>query len=137
MATLLQALVGGVPTLVDSESVARETIADTNGTTPLTAGMYISAAGGAIAPADAPTAKFALGYVTASVLASAAFTYFTDGVNKLVTGLTKGAAQYLGASGASTTTPPEPASSGGWQKIGYANSATSAEFVPGLGYTRA
>lgn len=137
MATLLQALVGGVPTLVDSSSVARSVVPDTNGLAALAAGDAISAAGGAIAKADAATGKFAVGYVLSAVLASAAFAYYTDGVNTGATGLTKGAAVYLGAAGTGVTTPPEPAVSGGWQKIGLALSTTSYVFVPGLGYTRA
>lgn len=137
MATLLQALVGGVPTLVDAQSVARNVVADVNGVGALASGDFISVSGGTPAKADAATSKFAIGYVLAAVLASAAFIYYTDGVNTGQAGLTKGAPAFLGVTGAATTTPPEPAASGGWQPLGLAVSATGVLFVPGLPYTRA
>lgn len=137
MATLLQALIGGVPTLVDAASVARQVVVDTNGATPLVAGDFISATGGTIDKADAPTGKFAIGYVLAAVAATAAFSYYTDGLNTGVTGQTKGNDTFLGAAGAAVSTPPEPASGGGWQFLGKAPSTTSIAFVDGLGYTRA
>lgn len=137
MSTLLQAIVGGVPTLVDATSIARQVVTDTNGSTALSAGNLISATGGTIDKADAATGKFAIGYVLAAVLASASFSYYTDGTNTGASGLTKGADAFLGAAGAITTTPPEPSSGGGWQSVGKAVSTTSLAFHPGPGYTRA
>lgn len=137
MATLLQALVSGVPTLIDSTTVARTVVSDTNSTTALVSGNFISASGGTIDKADASTSKFAIGYVLAAVLASAAFTYYTDGVNTGVTGMTKGAQVYLSTAGAGTTTAFEPTSGQGWQGIGRAVSTTGVLFVPEMGWTRA
>lgn len=138
MATLLQALVAGVPTLLDAASIARQIVADTNGTTALVAGNLISLIGGTPDKADAATAKYAAGYVRSAVSASAAFSYYTDGLNDQVSGLTKGNQVFLGAAGAVTTTPPEPAGAGnGWQHVGVAISTTGFEFVAGLGHTRA
>lgn len=137
MATLLQALVGGVLTLVDAASVARSMVADTNGAGALSAGDLITAEGGSIVKADAATAKRAVGYVSAGVSALAAFSYYTDGVNSNSSGLTKGLDVFLAASGLVTTTPPEPASTQGWQRVGIATSTTAYSFVPGPLYVRA
>lgn len=138
MSTLLMALVGGVPTLINSNSVARSVVTDTNGGTALVAGNFISKAGGTIAKADAPTLKNACGYVLAAVLASAAFSFYTDGVNDQVSGYTAGEDVVLGTAGAGTTTPTEPAGTGnGWQQLGQALSATSMSFHPGQRWTRA
>ena len=139
MATLVQALVGGVLTLIDASTLASNVLTGTNGTTALTPGMYISTdnAGGNISPADAPTGKFSNGFVLAAFAAASATTYRTDGQNTAVTGYAPGKTVYLGTNGAGTTTPAEPAVGGGYQTLGQANTATNMAYSPDGGYTRA
>lgn len=137
MANLLKALIGGVPSLINADAVARSAQSATVGSTALSPGKLVAKSGGNLVYADSTLSLFALGYLMAGFSASAVATYFTDGVNNNVSGLTENGEVYLGANGGVTTTPTEPGIGQGWQAVGRANSPTSFVFVPQTGYTRA
>ena len=140
MATLVKALVGGVPTLIDASSLVRDVITATNGATALTAGMNVSKKAttppSSLVPADYVTGKPAFGFVLSAVAPNGTATVFTSGQNTSATGLTDGEHTFISTAGQTTTIPPEPAAGQISQCIGFAVGTTNNEFNPQNYYTR-
>ena len=80
--------------------------------------------------ADASDGKLASGYVRAAYDSGASATVYTSGVNDMVSGRTAGRV-WLGESGAATQTEP---TSGWYQEIGVALSATEIDFDNGFSF---
>lgn len=98
----------------------------------LSAGDFVNVhnSGGArVRKADASSGFRADGFVLAAVISGNNATVYFDSANNQLSGMTPGAAQYLGLAGARTATP---ASTAGHihQYLGTATSATSLSFEP-------
>jgi hypothetical protein len=98
----------------------------------LSAGDFVNVhnSGGArIRKADASSGFQAHGFVSAAVSNGAMGTVYFDSANTNLSGMTPGAPQYLGTTGARTETAPSTAGHIS-QYIGVATSATSMSFEP-------
>ena len=79
--------------------------------------------------ADCSNGRQADGFATASVSAAATGSFYVEGIDAQLTGLTAGVTQFLGVAGAVTTTPPSTSGHIS-QVVGRSVSATEMKFNP-------